>query len=495
MHPRVVGGAVTVRRADFAGDLALAKPHRDDRPIRVAMVLIDEAQRDPVAAIGHDVVQHIRRAIAVDHDDVDAAVVVDVAERRGPAGVSKRFGGPAARLDLAEFPIHPAAKQQVRLSVRIVRVALVLPHHPAVGFIQIEKPIVVKILPTQAKAGEAAADRRQTRCRGAVLEISTTVSIQRIGFGAEISDQQIQIAIVIEVFGGDAHARLGHALQIRSASIGQGHVFKMCAVIEPELVVHAVVGDEDVDAVIAIEIAAHHAQAGAETGVNLHRVGDVGEGSVAVVAIQGVGKRRLIVGGAAIVVAAEVRAIQFGRRRPGQIIADVQIQIAIAVVIEESGARSPTRVVNTGHVREIDEMAGALVSQQNVPPDAGDVQIDIAIVVVIARGHPHAVAADIGAAAGGNVLERAVAAIAEQLTGGRREISLRFQMTAGLHQKEVQIAVVVHVEQRRAAAHDLRHEIALAMSGLVHEVHAALQGLFGKPWNASAGIAWVRWLC
>ena len=64
--------------------------------------------------------------------------------------------------------------------------------------------------------------------------------------------------------------------------------------VQPELVEHRVVGDEDIDGAIAVVVGADDAKAVAETRVQIGRRRYVGKAAEAVVAVEHVGGRRLV---------------------------------------------------------------------------------------------------------------------------------------------------------------------------------------------------------
>src|SRR5438128_280590 len=102
MDPWIVARQVTVRRADIAPDRPRPNLHRDLCTKRVASVLIEHAERDPVAPLLHDVVQQKGRSVAVDHHDVDSTVIVDVTKHSRAARRDERRDRTAAGAHLLE---------------------------------------------------------------------------------------------------------------------------------------------------------------------------------------------------------------------------------------------------------------------------------------------------------------------------------------------------------------------------------------------------------
>ena len=85
----------------------------------------------------------------------------------------------------------------------------------------------------------------------------------------------------------DAHAGLRLAVQIDRAAPRQRKILEPpAAVVEPQLIRRAVVGDEDVDPAVAVEVAGDDAKAVADGRAYSRPIGDVGERAVAVVVVQ-----------------------------------------------------------------------------------------------------------------------------------------------------------------------------------------------------------------
>ena len=77
----------------------------------------------------------------------------------------------------------------------------------------------------------------------------------------EVGDEQLGKAVAVDVLGIDAHARLGHAVDVEGGSRDLGDVVEgaVAAVQEQEVRVH-VVGDEDVDQAVVVDVGRHHAE-------------------------------------------------------------------------------------------------------------------------------------------------------------------------------------------------------------------------------------------
>ena len=87
------------------------------------------------------------------------------------------------------------------------------------------------------------------------------VLIERAVLVGEIGDEQLGKPIAVDVLGIDAHPRLGHAVDVVGGARDLGDIVErpVTAVQEQEVGVH-VVGDEDVDQAVVVEIGRHDAE-------------------------------------------------------------------------------------------------------------------------------------------------------------------------------------------------------------------------------------------
>ena len=117
------------------------------------------------------------------------------------------------------------------------------------------------------------------------MEETEVVAKERVGLVLQVDHHQIEVAIVIRVTGHDAHARLGRTVLVQGAAAQQGLVAEPPAVhVEPELVHHRVVGHEDVDEAVLVEVAADDAEPVAERAVDAGLTGHLAEAACPLVA-------------------------------------------------------------------------------------------------------------------------------------------------------------------------------------------------------------------
>src|SRR5262249_58509607 len=93
--------------------------------------------------------------------------------------------------------------------------------------------------------------------------------------------------------------------------------------------------------------------------------------------------------------------------------AHIRIEVSSGVVVEEPGARGPASATDSGPGRDVRESPVAVVAVENVGSEAGHVEVEVPIVVVIAHGHAcpePAIARD--ASLAGDINESAFARVA-----------------------------------------------------------------------------------
>ena len=170
-----------------------------------------------------------------------------------------------------------------------------MPAHPPLGLVEIEPAVVVKVVERDPKPGKRTSHDGKTGSGGRVLKIMPFITKERIRLISEIHHEQIGIAIIIDIRHSDAHACLGLTIAIHGTA--QQHrliVEDAVALVDPELVVDAVVGDEDIDPAVAVEVSACDTQAVAVGAIEPSLDGDIGEGPVAVVVVEGVASRVVV---------------------------------------------------------------------------------------------------------------------------------------------------------------------------------------------------------
>ena len=148
--------------------------------------------------------------LAVADDDVDVAVVVDVTERRARL-TSTSLNASPARADTSSnrpFPRLRYSWFEHLQRERILGARLRLDHrYAAVEREEVEPRVVVVVEPGRAKAGLGQARRHRAPTRALRPRTRPLPSlIEDVHLREPVGDEQILVAVVVEVAGIDAHA-------------------------------------------------------------------------------------------------------------------------------------------------------------------------------------------------------------------------------------------------------------------------------------------------
>ncbi len=160
-----------------------------------------------------------------------------------------------------------------------------------------------------------------------------------------------------------------------------------------------------------------------------------------------------------------------GRHQEAVVVADEEVEPAVAVVVEERRGGAEPAVFRPRRRGDVAERPVAVVVQQMVRPQVSQVDIHPPVVVVVAGGDADAVAggadagplgdvdeADRAGAVGPDLEIVAIEAVGERRGVGRRKdepVTGRAVERIPLAEVDVEVAVVVVVEQRDRPTHHL----------------------------------------
>ena len=246
-----------------------------------------------------------------------------------------------------------------------------------------------------------------------VLEVpAVDVVIERVAIVRECREHQIHPRVAVVVAGVGAHARLGARVAVHRHARGQSRAFEAAV---PEVVIQEirvrVVRDEHVDEPVVVVVGRHDAEA-----VGLGRVGQAVRGgglhepSVADVLEEQIRTLREVRPGLTMMCGPSrqtERPLRPHDRIPRRldVARDVEVQIAVAVGIEERAPRAPAAGGHAGAGSHLLERAVATVAEQRVRSPVGDVEIEAAVAVEIAGARAAAPRREIHARLPGHVLE------------------------------------------------------------------------------------------
>ena len=295
-----------------------------------------------VGGAGH-VSQNVGRTVAVDHHNVDAPVIVEVAkgatstvrdERSCETGVGHflEFAAPQSLQELVWFGVWVFG---------IIVCSAVF--HTSVCNIEVEQPVAVEVKKANAESGEWP-----TRCAWSFRVNPVEKEIVRakeksIRLSNQMGDEQVETTSLHEVNRHNSHSRLRHTQCADGTATKHCFVFERpISLVEPQLIRHGVVGHINIEPTILVEVADGHSEAVAICLIQPRCHGDIFERAVAAVMI----KRRhgggLVIHRRAVIQSATAgETLDLAVRRPLDVIRHNQIKMAVAIVIKKGGARAP----------------------------------------------------------------------------------------------------------------------------------------------------------
>ena len=184
-------------------------------------------------------------------------------------------------------------------------------------------------------------------------------------------------------------------------------------------------------------------------------IADIGERAVSVVPVERIGcplkERGVAVGLDVVLSAGSVGDIQ----RIDQVVDDEQVEVSIAVVVQETGAAAPVRVSDTCGIADICERAVSVVPIEDVAPEVGNVKVHIAVVIVIGTRCALSVVASVAHACGsGDVGKCAVSVVPIEGAGCGCGCPV-----SAVDEVDIQIAVCICIKERAASTEGFREVV------------------------------------
>ena len=286
----------------------------------------------------------------------------------------------------------------------------------------------------------------------------TVVAVERVRLTVKVGHVEVDVAVVVVVGRVDSHTRLGLAIAVEGDTGRDGHIGEMqVAVIAEQHVGRLVVGHEQIDATIVVEVRRHDPQTVVVVGRRHTRSRrDVGETPAAVIAVEPVPGTGQPKGTTVDTDASEVHAELvvgrvFGHVVEGEadIVGHVEIEVAVKVGIEEGGTGAEIGPGGTRGRRDVGESAVTFVVVEDVGPIVGHVEIVTTVVVDVAYGDAGAPSTVGDARRGAAILKDARALVVHQLIPWTGPEGLG---SGAVDYIEVEITVAVVVEEGGAAA-------------------------------------------
>src|SRR5579883_864428 len=461
--------------------IAVACHHRraDRRAVRLRAL---QQHFQPMAGASQIIAQQRGRLVHVHDQDVEVAVVIEIAESDATARVRLGDARPGLLQQFFELAGAEIAKDHARRLVRdLGQLVLDFRIDHAGGVEQIGQAVVIQVHNAGAPADEPRLDAQPGAARHIQKHALAVVAVEHGQIVLEVGLENVEVTVGVVVADAQPHARLQFAvLAQRDAAFETAFGERAVAVVAEQQAGGKVAGHVEVAPAVAIEIG----RGGGERVARLHRqdagfFADIGKGSVAVIAVQPAGilrhSGRMAIDWHIAIVAGGVLS---ARGHPGlvehHVVRDEQVEPAVAVVIDPRAAAAvaDARVQQAGAFGHIGEGAVAVVVEQQVLAPAGDEKIVEAVVIVIPDGDaggPHGAAQ---AGFFGDIGERAVAMVAvEPDRRARRRV---LPAPAG-EQNDILPAVVVIIDEGDAAAHRI-HDVVVDLRAAIDDRRAQAGG-------------------
>ena len=436
----LVGAGTVAAAAENIGTLADSsdgQEHFGADGIAGALGTPDQFQGEPVVGILDHVPKQGRRRVHIIEDNVDVAVVEEIAES---SAASRNDGGEAAACggrNFLEFCAVKIAKKLRALGPGGAPFCVVGDGvDVAVGNEDVEKAIVVKVEKTGAPGKKRNCEVTEAGTKGDVCEIgAAVVAIKRFVVVGKGSDEKVELTVAIVIAEGDAHGGLGAAFSVDSETTVIAHIFKRAvATVAIEVVGCGIVGDDEVEPAVVVEVGENGSEAVAafavgEAGFETH----VGKRAVAIVVEEmvafadqshGTAKNR----DATVLASAFGDAVFPGEDGTVDVVIDVagneKIKQAVMVVVSPGGAGGPAAQSDPGPFGDVGKCTVVVVVIEAVLAVVGYVDVRPAIVVVVGYGDAEAPALVGDAGLVSDVSKRAVMVVMEEHGAGRSFLAL-----------------------------------------------------------------------
>ena len=301
-----------------------------------------QQERQRVTALGA-VVEIGQRPVERRDHQVDPAVIVEVAGGEAPADPRDQPGRPgrggpvdelAAGQTQQELRGHPVGEERAE----VVNVP--------VGGRQVEPAVGVGVEEGDAEAESLAGRDGQAGRRGHVGEDAIAAVLVEGGvLVVEVGDGQVGAAVAVRIAAGDPHPRLVDAVAVaRHAGRRRDLLEAEPPRVAEEEIGRLIVGDEEVEPAVAVEVGGDDPQAPA-VAVDDPRLGGRVDEPAPVVAEEVVGPAGALQGTAGdVLLQLRVPAGRGMLRVPGEVMADIKVEVAVAVEVGERRRGRPVAI-------------------------------------------------------------------------------------------------------------------------------------------------------
>ncbi len=435
----------------------------DNRSDGVAIGLgADEAEAEAVVpALRIEdliVAEKIRRTVVGGEEQVEVAVAIEVCIGEAAPDFRLAEVGTSFTGDVTEGSIALVEKQLWRLGVADIAANVsdgVV--DVAVGDGEIEGAVEVKVGEDASEPEHIFGGGAQAGRDGNVIVRSFAGrSIESEHFIVEVRDGDARAARVGEIGGIDAHAGTSFAVGAEGDARVHGDFFEgTVTVVAIKLVGLRVVRDDEVGPAVLIVVEEGDAQRFRTAVEDSAGRCDVFESSVAAIVEKPAGLSAIGFRSAIGLVFAVETAKHVVVGRPLDIVADEEIETAVAVVIEpESRSTESLAVAESGGPRHVYECAFAGIAEQTILTHARNQDVGQAVVVVVADGDAHAIhVCGVESGSVRHVCKSAIAIVAVELESRARGVMSR--PIGPVDEEDVRPAIGVIVEEGTAGPESL----------------------------------------
>lgn len=286
-----------------------------------------------------------------------------------------------------------------------------------------------------------------------------------------VGDEEVKLAIPVEISGVDSHAALLGAVEPHGRHhLGRDVLEAPVLLVFKEEIVADIIGYVDVAPAIVVEVTDGYAHAPFGPGLRVQGYAGapagVGEGPVPVVSEKGIMNRGVLSGGAIaryVVVEAWLARAEVHLA----VIGDVEIEVSITVVVEEGRAGAEPGVIHSalgGNLGEGKVRLRAVVAVEMVASKARDVDVQVSIGVIVANAAAYREPPRLQSFLRGDVLEGAIPPVAVEGVGRAGGQVLRRRQGATVEEVDVEVPVVVKVEEAYPGGEGLDDEVLAGAS-------------------------------
>ena len=243
---------------------------------------------NPVVSISAVISQHVSFLPKIAHDDIDIAIVVNVAKS---CAAARPISLKSLSSDHPDKVARDIAEQQRRLEISQVRRGLFdRVHHMRLGDKKVLPSVVVVIEQMRAPAGKSQCGATDAGSVGDIAKGARAVIVkQHVAFIGKVCDHDIGQAVVVIIAEVDSHPRESFAvLVIADAGEQPDFAERAVAVVAVEEALHRVVGNKNVGEAISVVVSERNAETLAMRIGYSGLLRNVGKGAVPVVVIQNI---------------------------------------------------------------------------------------------------------------------------------------------------------------------------------------------------------------